>query len=225
MIRRSFCLAVLASIVTLAPLAWADRKAEEKAARQVHQLREEKKYKEALALLDELVQQPEYEDSAALRALYRWIYLHELDDPDTAFRHVQELQKLFPDSYEAAYWTAKVHEARGEWRACLDALRAYRMFDKDFGRHIQTATCYFNNGQYDEIQDVRMTTIQALGALGPAAKEALPALKDLKQEGGIIRPLAIEAIDKIEVKKSIWRSSQPSAISFWPRSRRLKADC
>ena len=51
----------------------------------------------------------------------------------------------------------------------------------------------------DELEDVRKGGVLALAKIGPAAKDAIPALEAMREEG-LIGKYAIEALEKIRDK-------------------------
>ncbi len=140
---------LIGTVAVLGPRAPAatddtEREAEDR----VHELRKEKRYKEALAYLDLAVK--ENPKSGNLRRLYCWIYLTDLKDPRTALDYALRLKKELPDHPGGYYWAARSYEAFAEYGKCVEALEDFGPHGKDFVRDNLKAGCYYKNRQYEE---------------------------------------------------------------------------
>ncbi len=118
--------------------------ADEAAAERVHELRKEKRFKEALAYLDLAVQ--ESPRSGNLLGLYSWIHLHDLKDPKAALEYALQLKRDLPRHVGGYYWSAKAYEANGDYAKCVEALDDYLPFGTEFRRHNLKAACHYENG-------------------------------------------------------------------------------
>jgi hypothetical protein len=118
--------------------------ADEAAAERVHELRKQKRFREALAYLDQAVQ--ESPRSGNLRGLYSWIHLHDLKDPKAALDYALRLKKDLPRHVGGYYWSAKAYEATGEYAKCVETLDDYLPYGTEFSRHNLKAACHYENG-------------------------------------------------------------------------------
>ncbi|MGH9368742.1 MAG: hypothetical protein ACRD3M_13830, partial [Thermoanaerobaculia bacterium] len=131
------------------PLAGAPgEQAAREAEQRVHELRKEKRYKEALAYLDLAVK--ESPDSGNLRGLYCWIYLDDLKEPKSALDQALRLKQDLPKHRGGYYWSARAYEALGEYGECVATLDDFHPYGGDFDRDNVKASCYYKNGQLPE---------------------------------------------------------------------------
>src|SRR5262245_22211705 len=118
--------------------------ADEAAIERVHELRKEKRFREALAYLDLAV--AESPRSGNLRGLYAWIHLHDLGDPRTALEHALRLKRDLPRHPGGYYWSAKAYEALHDYASCVTTLDDYLPYGAECSRHNLKAGCHYENG-------------------------------------------------------------------------------
>jgi len=141
------CLALAAMLLgPPAPSAAADK--DEEAEERVHQLRKEKRYKEALAFLDLAVK--ESPRSGNLRGIHCWIHLLDLKDPKTALDYALRLKQDLPEHRGGYYWSAKAYEALGHYGKCVETLQDFRPYGKDFLKDNLRASCHYKNGELED---------------------------------------------------------------------------
>lgn len=121
------------------------QRAEEAAEERVHELRKEKRFKEALAYLDLAIQ--ENPRSGNLRGLYCWIRLLDLKDPKAALEHALRLKQDLPRHPGGYYWSAKAYEATGDYAKCVASLDDYLPYGTQFSRDNLKAGCHYKNGE------------------------------------------------------------------------------
>jgi len=102
-----------------------------------------------------------------------------LADPQTASLAIRALGALGPTARDAA--PALIDYVKnGDTRSRPDAATALaKVGGPGLTEVVPTLTQALN----DRDADVRHAAVRALGALGPAARSALPALKDLRSQG------------------------------------------
>jgi tetratricopeptide (TPR) repeat protein len=129
------------------PLKRADLSSEQQRILEVSDLRKEERIEEALALVDEIVE--EFPESGNVRNLYASIYLLDLEEPERALEAALAQKRDLPRHSGGYYWAGRAYEAMGRYAECGDVLAEYSGVSKASANVVRETNCYFRAGQLD----------------------------------------------------------------------------
>jgi len=130
------------------PLERADLSSEQQRILEVRDLRKEKRTEEALALVDEIIE--EFPESGNVRNLYSSIYLLDLEEPERALEAALDQKRDLPRHPGGYYWAGRAYEAMGRYAECGDVLAEYSGVNKASADVVRETNCYFRAGQLDK---------------------------------------------------------------------------